>query len=329
MKHLYQSFLLAIAMLVAVVFPAQAAPYPQYTIAQGDKVVIDGNTCTIGYVDKIKRKAYIANHCAPTGKTVNVHDPQLGILGQITGTYPWGSSQEARYDVAVIDIYDSVKILDNKYSGDKRARNLDVQRGDKLCMYSRMQNAINCGTVRIVDGNIIAADQGASGEKGDSGGPAWVPGKGFVGIYSMIIGDNYSNLFTSIDEDVTCANGENYYWDTPKDNRVRIADHDCPRTQLAPYSPDIVQKRPLQDPHPILFFENGKYIPADKRFGGVEYNPETMRPGSPIQQDNIINVNHGNTTSSTDSWVTAIFAIIGVVIAMIPIIQTVMGTPLL
>lgn len=143
-----------------------------------------------------------------------VYDNDDHVIGTIESRTDRSSktllSQSMGNDFNVIKLNDYVSLGENIYSGDRKVDISDVKSGGKICMYSRIQKNINCGDIRIIAGNVIVGDSGAYGKLGDSGGPVWIPGKGFLGVYIGVFGDNYSNFYTTIDDEKK-YNSDNKY----------------------------------------------------------------------------------------------------------------------
>lgn len=237
----------------AFVAPQAVAKNPPPVISQGDKIIIEGGrVCTVGYVDKEKHKAYIADHCAVLNKKSTVDNENRTEIGVINGTFDMSNIglSQARKDVAHIDLYDRTVVGENKFSGDKRVSTRDVKIGDEMCTYSRMLNKeVHCGKVKYVDGNVVVGDRYVNGIPGDSGGPAWIPGKGFVGVYSLLIGNDIignDNYFTSID-DADCTNGSP---DLDKSGKIDYSKM-CPAGQYSDRSPYVVDKVDIPYPYKI------------------------------------------------------------------------------
>lgn len=207
-----------IALLCAFCFiiflPAHASAQPIYTtpieelptIVQGEEISIDKKkTCTIGYIDHKEKLAYTADHCSFKGKKSVVYDNDNHIIGTIESRTDRSSktllSQSMGNDFNVIKLNNYVSLAENIYSGDRKVSISDVKSGERVCVHSRMQKKVNCGKIRMVAGNVIVGDSDAYGKLGDSGGPVWIPGKGFVGIYIGVFGNNYSNFYTTIDNE--------------------------------------------------------------------------------------------------------------------------------
>ena len=177
-------------------------------LSQGDKVFIDERkTCTVGYIDKEQGLAYLAEHCAVSGETAQVHDGEGYFIGAITSRYDDHNSYGVLHPQKMSEDFNAIKVDtshvflgDNKYSGDHKVSISDVAQGDEMCMYSRRQESINCGHVSATIGNLIVGDSQTEGERGDSGGPVWIPGKGFIGVYTATLGGGMYGFSTSFEE---------------------------------------------------------------------------------------------------------------------------------
>lgn len=177
-------------------------------LSQGDKVFIDERkTCTVGYIDKEQGLAYLAEHCAVSGETAQVHDGEGYFIGTITSRYDDHNSYGVLHPQKMSEDFNAINVDtrhvflgDNKYSGDHKLSISDVAQDDDMCMYSRMQGRINCGHVSATIGNFIVGDSHTEGERGDSGGPVWIPGKGFIGVYTATFGGGMYGFSTSFEE---------------------------------------------------------------------------------------------------------------------------------
>lgn len=170
------------------------------SITQGDRFITDLHEgeqvgCTTGYLDKNHRTLRVTGHCSH-GQIGNIVRDKYGrSIGRVIHNEYRGNPKS---DISVISINPGVQIGGNIHSGDRWAPPREVLPGDRLCSRSSKKNATLCGNVLYVDGNVIVGTRNAGGIPGDSGGPAWVPGKGFVGTFSGIR-DN-SVLFTYPDQ---------------------------------------------------------------------------------------------------------------------------------
>lgn len=319
------SFITALVMIFTVlVAPQASADTNSPVVSQGDKVVIDNAQCTIGYVDKEKHKAYIASHCsAPNKENVAFNDKkeEIGVI-----TSPFVSENmgigKAREDVAYINLYNNVKVGENSFSGDNRVSPRDVHIGEELCIYSRRINKeVHCGKVKYVDGTLVVGDKDVKGIGGDSGGSAWIPGKGFVGVYTLIIGNDvngHDHYFTTID-DADCTNNN---YELNKNSDIDYSTM-CPAGQYADHSPYIVEKVDLPSPHNVN---------KDESVATTTPEPEvttTPKPNESSPGNKKVNVkkisSFGNSSTNGLGWLAGFAAITGVMVILSPIILSILN----
>ena len=150
------------------------------TVSQGDRYYTDKITCTISYVSD--DYAFTAAHCVNVGESVTdkfgTHISHVGISDYRV----W-----AEYDWAVIELGEGISAGENKYSGDTVVSVNDVEIGDEICKYGAITKMINCGTVIRPEGNPYGGAVLSTGnftQSGDSGGVAWITGKGYLGVHS-------------------------------------------------------------------------------------------------------------------------------------------------
>lgn len=160
-------------------------------VNQGDRISVKGKSCTIGYIDKSNRKAYTAAHCFVSDKNPEQYIDSQSVynsFGRRIGTASGVYSDTQNDDFIMIDLFNNIPIGENSFSGDTIAHLEDIKPGDTICSFSRMYKKTMCGEIEKVNEREILATREAGGIPGDSGGPAWVEGKGFVGVYSIILG---------------------------------------------------------------------------------------------------------------------------------------------
>lgn len=194
------------AATIAASILASPAAHAQITVNQGDYVsttvtlpqitpMLSGQTdtvsCTIGYVDKANNRALYAGHCARGLTGIDVKNASGHTLGTVVsnpyqdhGGYIPGPAlmPHTPNDWAVIQLAPGVVAGNNSYSGDQFTT---ARPGDTLCSYGHTTRRVLCGKVIGAHGQVTVATRNAGGVVGDSGGPAWVPGRGFVGVYSL------------------------------------------------------------------------------------------------------------------------------------------------
>lgn len=172
---------LTIAASLATAAPALAVE----TIDQGFRFgTSSGRSCTIAYVED--RIAHTAGHCGRDGDEVTFYGkPQ--VIGTFRTTWSIDDSDANKEhgigDYAYIEFNDDFRGGENIYSGDNIINPEDVAIGDTISSYGASSNKSYSGKVTGSRKNDFLAEKTAGGIPGDSGGPAWIEGKGFVGIY--------------------------------------------------------------------------------------------------------------------------------------------------
>lgn len=289
----------------------------QATISQGEKVYINETAiaCTVGYVDKNTHKAYIADHCLPAHQKSVIYNSNREKIGEAYGRFSDRKMgiAKSRNDVAYINLYDNVQVGENSRSGDARVSTKDISIGEELCMFSRKYGSVHCGHVKSVDGTLVVGDEHVNGIGGDSGGPAWIPGKGFVGVYTLIIGGKH--FFTSID-DKNCAEGDGSINEdgTVDDSKM------CPAGQYAEHSPYVLGKTPLKNP------DNENKVPEpdiSDQDNDTEMTPTpaTHKPSTPTPPK----TGGFSGSSSGSEWLLGFAAIAGVAVILTPFIMSILS----
>ncbi|MDO4761334.1 MAG: hypothetical protein Q4A31_05400 [Corynebacterium sp.] len=183
----------ATALASSLTEPAVAeTPIP--IVNQGERIYIQNTNgrefqCTVGYVDRDNGRLWTAGHCAPNGSQVFNHEHQpIGILEHRYNVsenveHLQGDAQRQAvsdyffYDLSAITLTHPESAGANTYSGD---RTHIPEVGEEVCRFGATSNQIYCAVIfNVTDHLVYAADLNT--QAGDSGGPAWVPGRGFIG----------------------------------------------------------------------------------------------------------------------------------------------------
>lgn len=176
------------------------------TVGQGDAVVVNGSECTVGFNGE--RESFTAAHCGTSGDRVRkvlddgTWSPAIGTLD----TSP--RSEETTNDWARIRWDAGVELGPNEYTGDAQIPLDDIRRGETVCYYGWATGAATCGTYYARVGNSFLVDV-EPGAPGDSGGPMWIPGRGFVGVHSASLEgrDNLTGRTKAFTLGATTADG--------------------------------------------------------------------------------------------------------------------------
>lgn len=200
---------------------AQRAPEPTHipgvAVDQGDSLLVraDGNmlgVCTVGFVDTENNRVWTDAHCGENGAAVmdnfqnpigtlhHVYPSEWKQLQNIQGT-EWSVNNRAS-DVAYVEIDDPAVLGQNYFSQNTIARTPAV--GDNLCNYGGRTDRVACTPITNINGPVVITANNGS-DHGDSGGPAWIEGKGYVGqllgsdvIWRSDVGDFTTTVFRKI-----------------------------------------------------------------------------------------------------------------------------------
>ncbi|CAB0825602.1 hypothetical protein FRC0265_01942 [Corynebacterium diphtheriae] len=208
---------------VAFALPAHAQRAPEPThipgvaVDQGDSLLVraDGNmlgVCTVGFVDTENNRVWTDAHCGENGAAVmdnfqnpigtlhHVYPSEWERLQNIQGT-EWSVNSRAS-DVAYVEIDDPAVLGQNYFSQNTIARDPAV--GDNLCNYGGRTDSVVCTPITNINGPVVITANNGS-DHGDSGGPAWIEGKGYVGqllgsdvIWRSDVGDFTTTVFRKI-----------------------------------------------------------------------------------------------------------------------------------
>lgn len=187
---------------VPVAVPGAGAAEP-LVARQGERLFVDNiggynlTSCTIGYNDVALRRSYTASHCAvdsaaprPGGSTVYVADEYGRQLPTPAGLiYPAAAfyGPANANDWSVIYWFNNVTLGQNTYGGAYIPIS-EISPGETLCYHGfashgRSREAA-CGPFVGMIEKTIYFDAPGTPHFGDSGGPVYAPGRGFVGVMS-------------------------------------------------------------------------------------------------------------------------------------------------
>lgn len=169
-------------------FAAQAQEVP--FVDQGDRIMMEipgrpNPACVVGYVDPGKRTLTTVGHCS---------DGQVGnVVRTLDGTYigrvienPHNRRNENQ-DMATVRV-ENAHLGNNRFTGFRWASPSELRLGDQACLYSATSGEIRCGEISGKRSPRVVTVSPDMAQPGDSGGPAWVPGKGFIGLIASGVG---------------------------------------------------------------------------------------------------------------------------------------------
>lgn len=172
------------------------------TIAQGELVEFFSDqgtfSCTAGFNDRVAHRTYFAAHCIEdlvsqdfgiiVGEGAEIKHAGTAYISP--GFKRYTEDFVSLNDWGYVDWNEDVSLSYNRLTGDTKLSMDSLEVGERICYHGGVTHGnadtMTCGTVAFVHGESVWMDF-AGGEPvlGDSGGPVWIPGRGFVGVLSQ------------------------------------------------------------------------------------------------------------------------------------------------
>ena len=179
---------------VAMPAPAQASPVPVYP---GMEIHQGHNVCTLGYVDPKLRLAFTAGHCRADGPVTDKDGNFIGGLALYRDNTPDGSTVST---TDVISDYEAIGLAVDAVPNNRLPvgrplvsdPSVAIHPGVTVCHFG-VATGESCGNVEAVNNGWFTMAHGVVSQKGDSGGPVYVPtdnGRAVVvGLFNSTWGD--------------------------------------------------------------------------------------------------------------------------------------------
>lgn len=177
--------------------PAAAADgglqvYPGMEIRQGSTV------CTLGFVDPVSRIGYSAGHCRGNGSVTDRDGRFIGVVGTARDNTPDGSvvrTDQVISDYETITLAPDVTVSTVLPGG----RNLVVDPGARLVVgqpicHFGVVTGETCGAVERINNGWFTMNNGVVSQKGDSGGPVYVPGPDGTAVMAGLFNSTWGQL---------------------------------------------------------------------------------------------------------------------------------------
>ena len=169
------------AALAAAVTPAASADSADkaVTVFPGMEIRQQSTMCTLGFVDPVARIAFSAGHCRGNGPVTDRNGRLIGVVTTSRDNTPDGSV--VRVDQVISD-YETIAlnadvVVNNLLPGG-RALVADVVApmavGQQVCHFGIVTGE-SCGTVERINNGWFTMTNGVVSQRGDSGGPVYVP----------------------------------------------------------------------------------------------------------------------------------------------------------
>ncbi len=181
----------------AIIAPAAQAT-PGVVVSPGMEIRQGSNVCTLGYVDPVARIAYSAGHCRADGPVTDRDGHFIGMVSMFQDNTPDGAV--VRTDQVISD-FETITL-----AADVAANNIlpggrqlvaeaapPMANGQPVCHYGVITGE-SCGSIERVNNGWFTMENGVVSQKGDSGGPVYMPVDGNKAVIIGLFNSTWGNL---------------------------------------------------------------------------------------------------------------------------------------
>jgi len=179
-RRLLRAAAAAVASMTAALTPVPVAhAEPGVLVYPGMEILQDSNVCTLGYVDPHMRIAFTAGHCRGSGTVSDSDGNYIGDLAMYRDNTPDGATIDTDHQISdweAIALVPEVAVNNILPGGRTLVSDPAVrpQPGQPICHFGVVTGE-SCGTVQAVNNGWFTMANGVVSQKGDSGGPVYVP----------------------------------------------------------------------------------------------------------------------------------------------------------
>ncbi|WP_434085926.1 Rv1815 family serine proteinase [Mycolicibacterium crocinum] len=186
----------ALAACPTAVPTAQAAP--GVVVSPGMEIRQASNVCTLGYVDPVARVAYSAGHCQADGPVTDRDGRFIGMVTNFQDNTPDGAV--VRTDQVISD-YEMIALgadvaVNNILPGGRQLvaeAAPPMANGQPVCHFGVITGE-SCGSIERVNNGWFTMQNGVVSQKGDSGGPVYMPIDNNKAVIVGLFNSTWGNL---------------------------------------------------------------------------------------------------------------------------------------
>jgi hypothetical protein len=175
---------------------AQATP--GVVVSPGMEIRQDSNVCTLGYVDPVARIAYSAGHCQGSGPVTDRDGHFIGTVSASQDNTPDGAV--VRTDQVISD-YETIALahdvaINNILPGGRQLvadAAPPMAAGQPVCHFGVVTGE-SCGSIERVNNGWFTMQNGVVSQKGDSGGPVYMPVDNNKAVIIGLFNSTWGNL---------------------------------------------------------------------------------------------------------------------------------------
>lgn len=200
MSRFAQKVVLAAAAVVAATgtLAPIAAAAPGAVVSPGMEIRQASNVCTLGYVDPVARVAYSAGHCQADGPVTDRDGRFIGMVSTFQDNTPDGAV--VRTDQVISD-YEMIALgadvtVNNILPGGRQLvaeAAPPMANGQPVCHFGVITGE-SCGSIERVNNGWFTMENGVVSQKGDSGGPVYMPIDNNKAVIVGLFNSTWGNL---------------------------------------------------------------------------------------------------------------------------------------
>lgn len=156
------------------------------------------NVCTLGYVDPVARVAYSAGHCQADGPVTDRDGRFIGMVTTFQDNTPDGAvvrTDQVISDYEMIALGADVTVNNILPGGRQLVADAapPMTNGQPVCHFGVITGE-SCGSIERVNNGWFTMENGVVSQKGDSGGPVYMPIDNNKAVIVGLFNSTWGNL---------------------------------------------------------------------------------------------------------------------------------------
>jgi len=188
----------AAAVAVSATLAPIAAASPGVVVSPGMEIRQASNVCTLGYVDPVARVAYSAGHCQADGPVTDREGRFVGMVSTFQDNTPDGAvvrTDQVISDYEMITLGADVTVNNILPGGRQLVAEAapPMANGQPVCHFGVITGE-SCGSIERVNNGWFTMENGVVSQKGDSGGPVYMPIDNNKAVIVGLFNSTWGNL---------------------------------------------------------------------------------------------------------------------------------------
>ncbi|WP_431231857.1 hypothetical protein ACQ856_20360 [Mycolicibacterium psychrotolerans] len=188
----------AAALAASAIIAPLAHATPGAVVSPGMEIRQASNVCTLGYVDPVARVAYSAGHCQADGPVTDRDGRFIGMVTTFQDNTPDGAvvrTDQVISDYEMIALGADVSINNILPGGRQLVAEAapPMANGQPVCHFGVITGE-SCGSIERVNNGWFTMENGVVSQKGDSGGPVYMPIDNNKAVIVGLFNSTWGNL---------------------------------------------------------------------------------------------------------------------------------------